>query len=63
MEDKFVRRCQEAIRDLEMIKEKYHTDKNMFEYNRLVGKIEGVTLAKDYYITLKSLEVISELIK
>jgi len=46
--DEFNRRCEKACVELAAIASKYLADKNVIEYNRIIGKIEGVKLAQDY---------------
>ena len=50
--DEFNRMCEKAIEGLAEIARKYLADKNVIEYNRLMGKIEGVKLAQDYAMRL-----------
>ena len=42
-------RCSNAFTKLVVIANKYRQDKNFFEYNRIMGKIEGLKLAQDYF--------------
>jgi len=46
--DEFNRRCEKAIEELTKLAHNYLADKNIIEYNRIMGKIEGVKLAQDY---------------
>lgn len=48
MIEEFNNRCNVAVKELAEIAKKYLADKNVIEYNRLMGKIEGVKLAQDY---------------
>lgn len=52
MNDEFTRRCDDAIINLEEIKKQVRLYKDMIEYYRISGKIEGVALAKSYYVEL-----------
>ncbi len=42
-------RCRIAIKELTVIAQRYYSDGNEEEYNRLISKIEGVKLARDYF--------------
>lgn len=60
MENKFTQRCDKAIEELGKIATKYLSQNNLSEYCRLIGKIEGVNLAKGYYLELiKTGEIIT----
>lgn len=48
------RRCDLAVFELSKIAFKYMEDKNVLEYNRLIGKIEGIKLAQSYFNSLWS---------
>mgnify|MGYP003462988484 CR=1 FL=1 len=43
------RRCDVAVFELSKIAVKYLEDRNVIEYTRIMGKIEGVKLAQDYF--------------
>ena len=43
------RRCDKAVFELSKIAIGYLADKNVIEYNRIMGKIEGIKLAQDYF--------------
>lgn len=42
-------RCKIAVKELMEIARRYYSDGNMEEYKRLMGKVEGVQLAQDYF--------------
>ncbi len=43
------RRCDKAVFELSKIAIGYLADKNLIEHNRIMGKIEGIKLAQDYF--------------
>jgi len=42
-------RCDKAVFELAKIAVGYLADKNLIEYKRIMGKIEGIKLAQDYF--------------
>lgn len=46
------RRCDKAVFELSKIAIRYLADKNIIEHNRIMGKIEGIKLAQDYFNTV-----------
>ena len=46
------RRCDKAVFELYEIAVGYLADKNLIEYTRIMGKIEGIKLAQDYFNTV-----------
>ena len=43
------RRCDKAVFELSKIAVGYLSDKNLIEYTRIMGKIEGLKLSQDYF--------------
>ena len=52
--DEFNRRCDDAIKRLSEIALKYLHDKNVVEYSRLMGKIDGIEMARSYFEGINS---------
>ncbi|MBF0209157.1 MAG: hypothetical protein HQK53_20045 [Oligoflexia bacterium] len=42
-------RCSKAFTELVIIANRYREDKNFSEFSRIMGKIEGLKLAQDYF--------------
>lgn len=48
MNPELVERCEKAIRELTEIAKRYYADGNKVEYERIMAKIEGVSLVLSY---------------
>lgn len=54
--DEFYEKCYNAITELQTIALKYYRDGNLKEYNRLMAKIDGVSLARGYLKDIEKLK-------
>jgi len=57
LENEFLQKCNKAIESLVFLQEKYEReDDDQTEAKRLKAKVEGIKLAKDYYLEFKKLD-------
>lgn len=56
MDDEFMRRCNLRIENLEPIKKRCRLEKDMIGYYQTIGEINGITYARDTYMTLMELK-------
>ena len=56
MEDEFYEQCNRDVAYLEKICELYRASNNTEEVIRVCGKIEGIRLARDKYVSIQTLK-------